>query len=85
MCSSDLADAGILAPRAGAVFMVARADKTTAAELTAARRVIEQAGGEVKGVLFNGLKVEGRWYRSHYHFGKYRYLNRYGSQQAKRA
>lgn len=79
------ADAGILAPRAGAVFMVARADKTTAAELTAARRVIEQAGGEVKGVLFNGLKVEGRWYRSHYHFGKYRYLNRYGSQQAKRA
>lgn len=79
------ADAGILAPSAGAVFMVARADKTTAAELTSARRMIEQAGGEVKGVLFNGLKVEGRWYRSHYHFGKYRYLNRYGSEQAKRA
>ena len=64
---------------------MARADKTTAAELTSARRMIEQAGGEVKGVLFNGLKVEGRWYRSHYHFGKYRYLNRYGSEQAKRA
>lgn len=78
-------DAGILAPKAGAVFMVARADKTTAAELNAARRLLEQAGGEVKGVLFNGLQVEGRWYRSHYHFGKYRYLNRYGSQQAKRA
>ena len=78
-------DAGILAPKAGAVFMVARADKTTAAELTAARRLIEQAGGEVKGVLFNGLAVEGRWYRSHYQFGKYRYLNRYGSEQAKRA
>ncbi len=79
------ADAGILAPKAGAVFMVARADKTTAAELTAARRLVEQAGGEVKGVLFNGLAVEGRWYRSHYQFGKYRYLNRYGSEQAKRA
>nr|WP_315597750.1 polysaccharide biosynthesis tyrosine autokinase [uncultured Cupriavidus sp.] len=78
-------DAGILAPKAGAVFMVARADKTTAAELTAARRLVEQAGGEVKGVLFNGLAVEGRWYRSHYQFGKYRYLNRYGSEQAKRA
>lgn len=78
-------DAGILAPKAGAVFMVARADKTTAAELTAARRLLEQAGGEVKGVLFNGLAVEGRWYRSHYQFGKYRYLNRYGSEQAKRA
>jgi len=79
-------DASILAPKAGAVFLVARADATTASELTAARRLIEQAGGDVKGVLFNGLKVEGRWYRAHYRFGKYRYLNRYGStEQAKRA
>ncbi|WP_186425848.1 polysaccharide biosynthesis tyrosine autokinase [Cupriavidus metallidurans] len=78
-------DAGILAPKAGAVFMVARADKTTTAELTAARRLVEQTGGEIKGVLFNGLKIEGRWYRSHYHFGKYRYLNRYGHDHAKQA
>lgn len=78
-----VSDAGILAPKAGAVFMVARADVTTASELNAARRLIEQAGGEVKGVLFNGLRVQGRWYRSHYHFGKYRYLNRYGRTRAK--
>lgn len=78
------ADATILAGKAGVVFLVARAEVTTANELNAARRAIEHAGAEVKGVIFNGLKVEGRWYRSHYHFGKYRYLNEYGS-NAKRA
>ncbi|AGW92510.1 polysaccharide biosynthesis tyrosine autokinase [Cupriavidus sp. DF5525] len=77
-------DAGILASKAGAVFLVARADSTTVDELLASRREIQKAGIDVKGVLFNGLKVEGRWYRSHYYFGKYRYLSKYGA-QAKRA
>jgi tyrosine-protein kinase Etk/Wzc len=76
-------DAGILASKAGAVFLVARAEITTASELTATEKAIRHAGGEVKGVLFNGLRVEGRWYRSHYHFGKYRYLNQYGGALAK--
>ncbi|CAG2141879.1 Tyrosine-protein kinase etk [Cupriavidus numazuensis] len=71
-------DAGILAGKAGAVFMVARAETTTIGELVASQRALEQAGAQVKGVLFNGLKVEGRWYRSHYAFGKYRYLSEYG-------
>ncbi len=78
-------DAGILAAKAGAVFLVARADRTTAAELIAAQRAIAQAGSEVRGVLFNGLNVEGRWYRAHYRFGKYRYMNQYGGAHAKRA
>lgn len=77
-------DAGILSPKVGAIFLVARADSTTISELTATQRSIQQAGGEIKGVLFNGLNVEGRWYRAHYRYGKYRYLNRYGT-QAKRA
>ncbi|MGO4325711.1 polysaccharide biosynthesis tyrosine autokinase [Cupriavidus sp. 2TAF22] len=68
-------DTGILATKADAVFMVARADSTTVDELEAAGRAIRQAGGEVKGVLFNGLNVQGRWYRAHYSFGKYRYLS----------
>ncbi|MCP3019154.1 polysaccharide biosynthesis tyrosine autokinase [Cupriavidus basilensis] len=68
-------DTGILATKADAVFMVARADSTTVDELEAAGRAIRQVGGEVKGVLFNGLNVQGRWYRAHYNFGKYRYLN----------
>ncbi len=79
------ADAGILASRAGAVFLVARADVTTASELQATDKAIRHAGGDVKGVLFNGLHVEGRWYRSHYHFGKYRYMNQYSAIKAKRA
>lgn len=78
-------DAGILATKVGAVFLVARADTSTAAELNATKRAILQAGGEIKGVIFNGLKVEGRWYRAHYQFGKYRYMNQYGGAQSKRA
>ncbi|MDW3681309.1 polysaccharide biosynthesis tyrosine autokinase [Cupriavidus sp. CV2] len=68
-------DAAILSTKADAVFMVARADSTTVGELDAAGKAIRQSGGEVKGVLFNGLNVQGHWYRAHYSFGKYRYLN----------
>lgn len=78
-------DAGILAAKAGAVFMVALADSSTASELQAAQRTIAQAGGEIKGVLFNGLDVEGRWYRPHYRYGKYRYLTQYGAGGTRRA
>ncbi|RDK04970.1 polysaccharide biosynthesis tyrosine autokinase [Cupriavidus lacunae] len=78
-------DACVLATKAGAVFLVARADASTAAELKAARRAIVQAGSDIKGVIFNGLIVEGRWYRAHYHFGKYRYMNQYGGAHPKRA
>jgi len=78
-------DTGILAAKAGAVFLVALADSTTAGELQASQRAIIQAGGEVKGVLFNGLDVEGRWYRPHYRYGKYRYLTQYGAANTKRA
>lgn len=53
-------------------------------ELLASRREIRRAGAEVKGVLFNGLNVEGRWYRSHYYFGKHRYISKY-STETKRA
>ncbi|CAG9177236.1 Tyrosine-protein kinase ptk [Cupriavidus laharis] len=79
------ADAGILAGKAGAVFVVARAEKTTIGELVATQRAVRHAGAEVKGVLLNGLVIEGRWYRAHYYFGKYRYLGEYGSAQSKRA
>ncbi|CAG9173781.1 polysaccharide biosynthesis tyrosine autokinase [Cupriavidus pinatubonensis] len=78
-------DAGILASKAGAVFMVVRAESTTISELIASRREIQQAGAEIKGVIFNGLLVEGRWYRAHYYFGKYRYPGEYGSVSSKRA
>jgi tyrosine-protein kinase Etk/Wzc len=78
-------DAGILASKVAAVFLVALAEKTTVSELQASQRAIRQSGAEVKGVLLNGLRIEGRWYRAHYYFGKYRYLGEYSSQPAKRA
>jgi len=79
-------DAGILAAKAGAVFLVARADKTTVDELQASQRALQHSGAEVKGVLLNGMNIEGRWYRAHYYFGKYRYLGEYsGRNPAKRA
>ncbi|RZT31846.1 polysaccharide biosynthesis tyrosine autokinase [Cupriavidus agavae] len=78
-------DATILAKHAGAVFAVARADSTTARELVASQRAMQQAGSDIKGVLFNGLHVEGRWYRPHSLYGKYRYMSQYGRAQSKRA
>jgi len=70
-------DATVLAKHAGVVFVVARADATTARELVASQRALRQVGSDIKGVLFNGLHVEGRWYRPHYLYGKYRYMGEY--------
>ncbi|GLC90643.1 tyrosine-protein kinase involved in EPS biosynthesis [Cupriavidus sp. TA19] len=78
-------DAGILASKAAAVFLVALAEKTTVSELQASQRALLQSGAEVKGVLLNGLRIEGRWYRAHYYFGKYRYLGEYSAKPAKLA
>ncbi|EYS93656.1 tyrosine protein kinase [Cupriavidus sp. SK-4] len=78
-------DAGILAGKAAAVFLVALAEKTTVNELQASYRALRQSGADVKGVLLNGLRIEGRWYRAHYYFGKYRYLGEYSAKPPKRA
>lgn len=77
-----VADAAILAGKAGAVFLVARAESTTLSELQASERAIRQAGAEVKGVLFNGFKFERRWHRSHHHYGRYRYLSQYSREES---
>lgn len=77
-------DATILSKHAGAVFAVARADSTTARELIASQRALRQAGCDIKGVLFNGLHVDARWYRPHYLYGQYRYMSQY-SARGKRA
>ena len=54
-------------------------------ELQASYRALKQSGADVKGVLLNGLRIEGRWYRAHYYFGKYRYLGEYSAKPPKRA
>ena len=69
------ADAGILAARAGAVFLVTRADKTTIGEVQESAKQLANAGGEVKGVLFNGLAAHTGRYRYGGKYGRYRYAD----------
>jgi tyrosine-protein kinase Etk/Wzc len=67
------ADAGILAPNAGTVFLVARASVTKAGELTESVRRLAQNGVEANGVLFNGLNLSHARYGYGSKYGSYRY------------
>jgi len=55
-------DAGILAPLAGAVFLVARADVSTLGELQESAKRLRDAGVQAKGVIFNDLNIGKRRY-----------------------
>ena len=70
-------DTAILAPQAGAVFMVARAEVTTLGELQEAAKRLSQSGVATRGVIFNGLNANKRryGYGMGYKYGKYRYTN----------
>ncbi len=74
-----VSDAMALAPHAGATFLLARANETTLGELDESTKRIRQAGGQVKGVIFNDMVAKNRRYGSKY--GYYRYSNyEYGSE-----
>lgn len=70
-------DTAILAPHAGAVFMVARAEITTVGELQESNKRLLDTGVKTKGVIFNGLNVSKRryGYGVGYKYGGYRYTN----------
>ncbi|MFJ1258247.1 polysaccharide biosynthesis tyrosine autokinase [Cupriavidus sp. CuC1] len=68
------ADAAILAPLAGAAFLVALADTTKAGEIVEASRRLGQSGVQVKGVLFNGVKPHSGRYGYGAKYGSYRYI-----------
>ena len=68
-------DSSILAPVAGAVFLVARADVTSLAELTESVKRLLQSGAQAKGVIFNGMNMSKRSYGAGYKYGRYRYTN----------
>lgn len=73
-----VSDAMALAPHAGATFLLARANQTTLGEIDESTKRIRQAGGNVKGVIFNDMIAKNRRYGSKY--GYYRYTNyEYGS------
>jgi tyrosine-protein kinase Etk/Wzc len=74
------ADAGILAPNAGTVFLVARAAVTKAGEIAEAVKRLAQNGVEANGVLFNGLNLSHARYGYGSKYGSYRYAAyEYGS------
>jgi tyrosine-protein kinase Etk/Wzc len=70
-------DTAILAPLAGAVFMVARADITSLSELQESTKRLAQSGVATRGVIFNDLNLSKRryGYGMGYKYGRYRYTN----------
>ncbi len=70
-------DAAILAPMAGAVFMLARAEVSTLAELQESAKRLAQSGVQTRGVIFNDLNTTKRryGYGVGYKYGRYRYTN----------
>jgi tyrosine-protein kinase Etk/Wzc len=67
------ADAGILAPAAGTVFLVAWATVTKMGEITESMKRLAQSGVEPTGVLFNGLNLKHVKYGYGSKYGAYRY------------
>lgn len=73
-----VADTAVIAPQAGTVFLVARAEQSTLGELQESIKRLAQAGVQVKGGIFNGLDLSKRRYGYGYGYGyKYGY-KRYG-------
>ena len=70
-------DTAILAPMAGAVFMVARAEVTSLGELQESAKRLSLSGVQTRGVIFNDLNTTKRryGYGVGYKYGKYRYTN----------
>ena len=70
-------DTAILAPLAGAVFMVARAEVTSLGELQEAAKRLTQNGAQTRGVIFNDLNISKRRYGhgAGYKYSRYRYTD----------
>lgn len=72
-----VADTLALAPLAGTVFMVARAEVTSLGELEESAKRLAQSGVAVRGVVFNGMDMSRRRYGYGYGSGskysRYRY------------
>ncbi len=76
-----VSDTQVLAPVAGTVFLIAKANVTALGEITESVKRLQQSGVSVKGVVFNDFKVDKRRYGGYgYRYSRYRYTNyRYGS------
>ncbi len=74
-----MSDAMALAPHAGTVILLARAEVTTSGELDESARRLARAGGHVNGVIFNDFNNENHRFSARY--GAYRAA--YGGYTAK--
>lgn len=74
-----VSDTQILASSIETLFLIAYADVTTVAEVVESRKLIEQSGGAVTGVVFNGFNMNkkrygyGGYQRYQYHYMDYKY------------
>jgi tyrosine-protein kinase Etk/Wzc len=76
-----VSDTAILAPQAGTLFMVVRADVSSLGEVQESSKRLAQSGVSVKGIVFNGLDTTKRryGYGSGYGYKYKRYGYRYQS------
>ncbi|WP_349280490.1 polysaccharide biosynthesis tyrosine autokinase [Polaromonas hydrogenivorans] len=70
-----VSDTQVLAPHAGTVFLVARAEVTALGELQESTKRLGQTGVPVKGVVFNDLDTSRQRYGYGYKYSRYRYTN----------
>lgn len=70
-----VSDTQVIAPHAGTVFLVARAEVSTLGELQESAKRLSQAGVTVRGVIFNDVNISKRRYGSAYgyKYSRYRY------------
>lgn len=80
-----VSDTQVLAPHAGTVFVVARAEVTSLGELQETTKRLGQSGVQIKGVVFNDLDTSRQRYGGYgYKYSRYRYTNyQYGKTDAK--
>ncbi|WP_277185475.1 polysaccharide biosynthesis tyrosine autokinase [Caballeronia sp. BR00000012568055] len=69
-----VSDAGIIAPVAGSVFLVARYGDTRTQDINESVRRFEQIGTSVNGVLLNGYEANAMGYSSIGRYGNYSYV-----------
>lgn len=73
-----VSDTAVLAQQAGTLFLLARAEISTLAEVQEAVKRLQQAGTKPSGILFNGVDLSKRRYGYGYGYG---YGYRYGRYQ----
>jgi tyrosine-protein kinase Etk/Wzc len=78
-----VSDTAVLAPQAGTLFLLARAETSTLAEVQEAVKRLQQVGAKPSGIIFNGVDLSKRryGYGYGYKYGRYRYRYEYRNYQ----